>query len=85
MAIEADVKKYAYGIIGLFVVATIVSALISLLVGTTGLFRASSALDNSTGNAYTVVWVALATIIVIAIVVGLIMMALKMLGGSTHR
>lgn len=75
-------QKWAYAIVGIFVVATIATALIPLIVTQ---FAGSGALDNATGNSYTVLLSAVPLLLIIVFVVSLILMVIGMLKMGKHR
>jgi ABC-type arginine transport system permease subunit len=75
-------QKWAVGIVGVFVLAVLASALLPLI---TTEFAANGALDNATSNGYTTFLGAVPTILIIVFIVALILGVIAMLKMGKHR
>lgn len=80
--IGSQAQKWAVAIIGIFVLATLATALIPLIVTQ---FASNGSLDNATGNSYTSLLSAVPLILIIVFVVGLILSVIAMLKMGKHR
>ncbi|MCX6654334.1 MAG: hypothetical protein NTY03_04335 [Candidatus Bathyarchaeota archaeon] len=75
-------QKWAIGIVGVFVLAVLATALLPLI---TTEFASNGGLDNATGNSYTTFIGAVPTILIIVFIVALILGVIAMLKFGKHR
>lgn len=75
-------SKWAVAIVGVFVLATLATALLPLI---TTQFASNGALDNATGNDYTTFIGAVPTILIIVFIVALILGVIAMLKFGKDR